>query len=45
LLFESQMDWQPVVTAGHDRGILLQASTGGDTGPLPSSTTLLSFAK
>lgn len=43
--FESQMDWQPVVTAGHDRGILLQASTGGDTGPLPSSTTPQSFAK
>jgi microcystin degradation protein MlrC len=43
--FEPDIPWEPVVIVGHERGIPLQPPEGGDTGPLPSSTTPLSFAK
>ncbi len=43
--FETDIPWEPVVIVGHERGIPLQPPEGGDTGPLPSSTTPLSFAK
>jgi microcystin degradation protein MlrC len=43
--FEANFHWEPAeVVTGHPLGIPLQPFEGGDTGPLPSSTPLLSHA-